>query len=121
MKLARSVRGMFALLLAAAPLVASPAQAQDASVAREVRVEVDGGYRPSRIELVAGEPVRLVFVRRDYSPCTREVVFPTLGIRRTLPTNQPVTIALPALTPGEHEFRCGMNMLRGTLVVTPRR
>ena len=57
----------------------------------------DGGYRPARVEVAAGECVRLRFVRRDYGGCTREVVFPTLGLRRELPTGRPVTVALPAL------------------------
>lgn len=103
------------------PLTARTASAQDAGATREVRVEVQGAYHPARIEVTAGERVRLVFLRRDYGPCTREVVFAALDIRRTLPTNQPVTIDLPPLAPGEYEFRCGMNMIRGALVVTAGR
>jgi plastocyanin domain-containing protein len=60
-------------------------------------------------------------VRKDYSPCTREVVFPSLDIRRELPVNEPVFIDLPALPAGEIEFHCGMNMIRGTIVVEARR
>lgn len=67
MKPRRSHFGLLALLAAGVfvPLGATPALAQDASAVREVRVEVDGGYSPSRIELTAGERVRLVFVRRE--------------------------------------------------------
>ncbi len=89
--------------------------------AREIEVVVDGGYRPDRIVLTEGERVRLKLVRRDYSPCTREVVFASLGIRRELPTDVPVLVELPALSAGEVEFRCGMNMLRGVIVVEPRK
>ena len=77
-------------------------------------------YRPNRITAHAGERIRLRFVRHDYTPCTRDVVFPTLGIRRTLPTDEPVVIELPALEAGEYAFRCGMNMIHGTLVVVAR-
>lgn len=113
---------MLALALASAGAVVmpAPAAAQDAAAAREIEVVVEGAYRPSRIVVTEGDRVRLRFVRRDRSPCTREVVFPALNIRRALPTNQPVTIDLPALAAGEYEFRCGMNMIRGTLVVQPR-
>ena len=76
-----------------------------------------GDKRSDRIEAHEGERLRLKFVRKDYSSCTREVVFPTLNIRRELPTNQAVIIELPALVRGEIEFRCGMNMVRGTIVV----
>ncbi len=105
------------LVLGAAMLVApSMARAQDAGV-REVEVVVDQGYQPSRIEVAQGEAVRLRFIRRDYGGCTREVVFPTLNLRRELPTNQPVVIELPALPLGETPFQCGMNMVRGVVVV----
>jgi plastocyanin domain-containing protein len=108
------------LVLGAAMLVApSVARAQTASDAgvREIEVVVDQGYQPSRIEVAQGEPVRLRFIRRDYGGCTREVVFPTLNLRRELPPNQPVVIELPALPPGETPFQCGMNMVRGVVVV----
>lgn len=113
------------LLLASALLVptfaAQSGQAEPASQAvavREIEVVVDGSYKPSRIEVHEGERVRLKFVRKEYNSCTKEVVFPQLNIRRELPPNKPVLIDLPALSAGEYEFKCGMNMIRGTLVVT---
>ena len=111
------------LTLAASP---APTHAQPAkppsteSVPREIEIVVQGGYKPSRIEIHEGERVRLKFVRKDYGSCTRELVFPKLDIRRELPTNKPVLIDLPALAPGEYTFQCGMNMIKGTLVVLPR-
>jgi plastocyanin domain-containing protein len=108
----------FALSSPAVQLATAAAQTHDHGAVREIEVVVDGGYKPNRVEIHAGERVRLKFVRKDYSSCTREVVFPSLNIKRELPTNQPVVIELPALAAGEYEFRCGMNMIRGTLVVT---
>ena len=101
-----------------AALMAAPTavSAQDAGV-REIEVVVDGAYQPARIEVAPGERVRLRFLRRDYGGCTREVVFPSLNLRRALPTNEPVVIDLPALPVGETAFHCGMNMVRGALVV----
>lgn len=92
-----------------------------APAVREIEVIVDGGYRPGRIPVTEGERVRLKFVRREHSPCTREVVFPSLDIRRELPTDQPVVIELPALAPGEYQFKCGMNMIKGVLEVVARK
>jgi len=96
------------------------AQAPAGQAVREVEIVVDGGYRPSRIEVSEGERVRVVFVRRDYSPCTREVVFPALGIRRELPTDARIVIDLGVLAAGEYGFECGMRMIRGTIVVRRR-
>lgn len=112
--------------LGALPWFSSPAAADGAAETpspslREIEIVVDGGYRPARVVVTEGERIRLKFIRRDYSPCSREVVFASLGIRRELPTGAPVLIDLPALGAGEIEFKCGMNMLRGVIVVEPRK
>ena len=80
-------------------------------------IRVEGGYSPARVRLAAGRPARLVFDRREDASCSEEVVVPDLGIRRFLPAHQRTTVDLPALSAGEHEFTCGMGMLRGKLVV----
>ncbi|WP_437288690.1 cupredoxin domain-containing protein [Sorangium sp. So ce406] len=120
------VSGLFAASLLAPSLLVARAAAEQApapspQAVREIEIVVDGGYKPSRIVVTEGERIRLKLVRRDYSPCTREIVFASLGIRRELPTDVPVVIDLPALSPGEIEFKCGMNMLRGVIVVEPRK
>lgn len=109
-----------ATLTGSAPTSTATAEAMRPAEVREIEVIVDGGYQPSRITVTAGERIRLRFIRRDHSPCTREVVFPGLDLRRELPTGQPVVLELPALAAGEYEFRCAMHMIRGRLVVQPR-
>jgi plastocyanin domain-containing protein len=114
--------GYIAVMSATPALWLSPstaAVAAEASAVREIEIVVDGGYKPAQVEVRQGERVRLKFVRKEYAGCTREVVIPALGIRRELPPNKVVTIDLPALAPGEYEFRCGMNMVRGAIVVRP--
>jgi plastocyanin domain-containing protein len=56
-------------------------------------------------------------VRTTDKTCGTEVVFPALGIRRPLPLNEPVVIEFTPKSFGEIAFVCGMNMLRGTVVV----
>ena len=111
---------MLALVIAGLALgtTIAPADtyAQGAPAVREIEVIVEGGYKPKRIEVRKGERIRLRFVRKEHGPCTKEVLFPKLGIKRELPTNQPVVIELPALEPGEYEFKCGMNMIKGVVV-----
>lgn len=87
---------------------------------REIEVIVQRGYHPNRIEVIEGQQVRLRFVRKEGGGCTREVVFPALGIRKELSEGQPVVIDLPPLETGEYEFTCGMNMLKGKIVVRSR-
>lgn len=83
---------------------------------QEVDVTVKGGYQPSAIMVKAGQPVRLNFTRREASTCGEEVVLPDFGRRAHLPENQTVSIEVTPAKPGEYEFTCGMNMMRGKLI-----
>lgn len=82
---------------------------------QESTIRVKAGYDPDRIEVRAGEPVRLKFLRQETAACSERVEFPDFGIFRELPEGEEVTIEL---TPeaGEYGFTCQMGMLRGTLV-----
>jgi plastocyanin len=85
---------------------------------QEVRVTVtETSFDPQRVTLRAGVPARVTFTRTSDKTCATEVVFPSLNIRRELPLNEPVTIEFTPDKAGEISFACGMNMLRGTVVV----
>jgi P-type Cu+ transporter len=85
-----------------------------------VAIEVSArGFVPASFELEAGVPAELVFLRTTPSRCAAEVHIPELGVPRTaLPEGEPVTIRIESPEPGSYAFLCGMNMLRGTLLVT---
>lgn len=103
---------------AASGAITSPAPHQQAAGAEAVRVTVGAmGFEPARVNLKAGVPARLTFVRTTDETCAKEVVFPGLEIRRELPLNQPVLITFTPEKAGTIDFVCGMNMLRGTVVV----
>jgi plastocyanin len=89
-----------------------------AATASEVKVLVtEHGYEPAKVTVRAGTPARITFVRTTDKTCGTEVVFPSLNIKRALPLNQPVAIEFTPKSSGEIGFVCGMNMLRGTVVV----
>lgn len=122
MKLIKRILTTAGLSLSASAAVGVPANARaDRShqEVREIDVIVQGGYKPSRIEVIQGQHVQLRFIRKESGDCTREVVFPAPGIRQELPEGKPVVIHLPALQAGEYEFKCGMNMIKGKLIVRP--
>jgi cobalt-zinc-cadmium efflux system membrane fusion protein len=75
------------------------------------------GFEPAKLSLRAGTPARLTFLRTTDKTCGTEVVFPSLNIKRTLPLNQPVEIEFTPSKTGEIAFVCGMNMLKGVVVV----
>ena len=98
---------------------AATAARSTAGGVQEARIEVRASYTPDRIEVEAGRPVRLTFVRREANPCTEQVILPEFGIVRDLPVGRPVGVEFTPPRPGEFEFHCGMNMVRGRLVVRP--
>jgi RND family efflux transporter MFP subunit len=98
----------------------APAQAPERAAAdvQETKVLVtEKGYEPANVALRAGTPARITFIRSTDKTCGTELVFPSLKIRRALPLNQPVTIDFTPRAAGELTFVCGMNMLRGAVVV----
>ena len=86
---------------------------------QEVRVIVKGGYTPDTIVVQAGKPVRLQFYRDETADCSERVVFEQFGVDQQLPPFQTTAIEFTPEEPGEFPFRCGMNMLKGLLVVEP--
>ena len=78
------------------------------------------GLRTVAVTLRAGVAARLTFVRTSDKTCGTEMVFPSLNIKRALPLNEPVVIEFTPKT-GELAFPCGMNMLKGVVVVSEER
>lgn len=99
---------------------ASPGASAESHAARaqEARVQVtDSGFEPARLLLKPGTPARIIFTRTSDKTCATAVVFPSLKIQRDLPLNKPVVIEFTLPRSGEIGFACGMNMLKGTIVV----
>lgn len=87
---------------------------------QEVKVTVKGGYEPDVIVVKQGQPVRLSFYRDETASCSDRVIFGDFGIARDLPAFKTTTIEFTPGNPGEFTFTCGMNMMRGKLIVEPR-
>jgi RND family efflux transporter MFP subunit len=92
--------------------------AENAAPAQSFAVRVTAaGFEPNTLTLQAGRPARIAFTRTSDETCAKEVVFADYGIRRSLPLNQTVTVDFVPKSNGRAGFVCGMNMLKGTLVV----
>lgn len=89
----------------------------DMTVQEALVTVTDASFDPQRLTLSAGVPARVTFIRTSDTTCATSVVFASLNIRRDLPLNQRVTIEFMPEETGEIAFACGMNMLRGTVVV----
>ena len=82
---------------------------------QEVDIVVNGGYIPDRIDVRAGEPVKLNFFRKDPSSCLEKVLLPDFNKALDLTLNQTTTVEVLPEKPGEYTFTCGMNMYRGVI------
>jgi plastocyanin domain-containing protein len=84
---------------------------------QEIKVTVKGGYSPDVIVVEQGRPVRLDFYRDETASCSEQVIFGDFGIARDLPAFKTTPIEFTPDDAGEFTFTCGMNMLRGKLIV----
>ena len=95
-----------------------PAELTERGV-QEIKVTVKGGYSPDVIVVKKGIPVKLDFYRDETASCSEQVVFGDFGIARELPAFKTTSIEFTPDKAGEFTFVCGMNMLRGKLIVEP--
>lgn len=87
---------------------------------QEIDVTVRGGYSPDVIVVKQGAPVRLNFRREESASCSERVIFGDFQIARDLPAFKTTPVEFTPERAGEFTFTCGMNMLRGKLVVEPK-
>lgn len=92
-------------------------QATQNNGVQEVIITVDGGYRPDRVVVVAGQPVKLSFDRHDSNSCLDELLIPDFGISTHLPMDRTTTVEFSPTKIGEYAFTCGMRMFRGVIEV----
>src|SRR6516162_3947935 len=100
----------------------APRRAQAASVndgVQRIQITIHGGYSPNVVQVRQGIPVEIEFDRQETGDCSSRVVFPDLHLSAALPARQRTTVRFTPQQAGSFGFACGMNMIHGTLVVTP--
>lgn len=75
------------------------------------------GFTPQEVSFKKGQPLKLAFIRIDEENCGDEVVFKDLNIRKKLPVGEVVMIDIPTDKTGEMSFSCGMDMLKGKIII----
>jgi len=115
----RAERERLGLRSGASTTSATPASSSNTNEAvQNAKVVVsEQGYEPAKVTLRAGTPARITFVRTTDKTCGTEVVFPSLNVKRALPLNEPVVIEFTPARSGDIAFACGINMLKGVVVV----
>ncbi|MHB8578849.1 MAG: cupredoxin domain-containing protein [Ignavibacteriaceae bacterium] len=84
---------------------------------QEAFITVKGGYTPDVLIFEAGKPIKLNFLRKETAACTEEVIFSDFNKRAVLTPFKTIPLELTINKPGEYEFRCGMGMIRGKIIV----
>jgi len=108
------------MLVGVLAVAAGCAQQAKQNAGGPVRFELavtDKGFDPATITVPAGKAVTLVVTRKTDQTCAKEIVFPAQGIRKPLPLNEAVEVALPASPKGQIPYVCGMDMLHGAVIV----
>jgi plastocyanin domain-containing protein len=97
-------------------LCVSPAFAKTADQTVELQV-TENGFEPNSIDVKPGIPVVLNVTRKTDSTCAKQIKIQSKNIKKDLPLNKTVTIALGKLDKGEIRFGCGMDMVSGQIFV----
>ena len=100
----------------------APRHAHAAAVSdgvQRIQVTIRGGYSPNVVQVRQGIPVEIEFDRQETGDCSSRVVFPDLHLSAALPAHQRTSVRFTPQQAGSFGFACGMNMIHGTLVVTP--
>ena len=90
---------------------------KETAVSDAVDIIVKGGYNPEVIAIPYGKTTKLNFFRKDSNSCLEEVVLGDFKVRKYLPLNEKITIALTPKKKGEFGYSCGMGMFHGKIVV----
>ncbi len=112
MSVIRSVAVLTLCALLLLPALADYRQVQ------KVRVRITKkGFEPKTFTLKSEVPARITFVRETAESCGTEILLKDYGISKPLPLNKPVTVEFTPSQAGEFRFTCGMDMLRGKIIV----
>ncbi|MDP9190236.1 MAG: cupredoxin domain-containing protein [Acidobacteriota bacterium] len=97
---------------------ASAGQAPPPSASvHEQTIQVGAAFTPASLTIPANQPMRLHFRRTEEATCADEIVIPELNMRKKVAANETVTFDLPAQQARTLNFACGMDMMKGTVVV----
>jgi plastocyanin domain-containing protein len=99
---------------------APPPVAEPAAPANVRRIDIavdDSGFSPASVDVKKGEQVVLRFTRTTKSECLKAIAIPDLNIKKDLPMNTPVEVAITPEKEGKMVLQCWMAMVKATINV----
>ncbi len=106
---ALAASALFGAASMAAPKI--PANAQ------KITVTLPQGYSASKRVVQAGKPVALTFFLQSNAGCGNEVMVPAAKWKKTLKVGERATVVYTPKKSGPLTFACGMNHMKGSIVV----
>lgn len=95
----------------------APAAKPAADGVQRATVIIDGEYRPARVQVKAGRPLELTFIRKERVGCGDVVLIPALGLKKTLKPGERAVVRVTPRRSGTIAFTCGMKMYKGQIAV----
>ncbi len=91
---------------------------QEGNQAEVAKIKIENSrYFPSIINLAENQPLKIIVFRKEDRACSKEIVFPQIGVRKALKPFEETVVELPPLKAGTYQFTCQMGMMSGTLIV----
>ena len=113
-----------ALFVASTALYAAPkapdtkAPAPKANAPQQVLITLPLDYKATPAATVkAGQPIALTFYLKSEAGCGDTVVLPAAKWKKTLKVGEKATVLYTPTKTGPLAFRCGMNHMKGSLLV----
>lgn len=111
------IAAVIALLFAYFKWSKSEVTAESGKSGQKVTVIVEGAYNPNVIKVKKGQPLTIVFDRREDSSCSKKVVFSDFEIVQELTDFGKTEVNFTPEKAGEYGFSCEMGMYQGKLIV----
>lgn len=84
---------------------------------QKITVVVSGAYSPNVIHAKLGQPLTIIFDRKEDTECSKKVIFSDFGVSTDLADFGKTEVIIIPDKVGEFTFSCAMGMYQGKLVV----
>ena len=113
-----SALALTAICAAGAASVAAPKAPAQIKSPRKVLITLPLDYKATPAATVkAGQPIALTFFLKSEAGCGDTIVLPAAKWKKTMKVGEKATIVYTPIKTGPLKFACGMNHMKGSLLV----
>ncbi len=86
-------------------------------VPQKITITLPEGYKDNKVAVKAGKPVALTFFLKSDAGCGDTVTVPAAKWKKDLKIGEKATVVYTPKKSGKLAFACGMDMMKGSLIV----